>query len=202
VPDLWVRRGIAKEPFVPLTTSWVRRCVVAGAGLLAAGTLAGCGTGTDAQTNEIYNPAVGVNARSADVNVLNLLVVADPDGSGTVSTALVNQSTEPDQLTAVTASNEGQELTVDAQGLPLDLEAGRLTTLETASPVFVQDVAPGYFLTLSLTFANSEPVQIDVPVVERTDMYASVPTAPGIAEGQETTPTSEPTEATPTEPTP
>lgn len=170
---------------MPLRTSWGRRSVVAVVGLLAAGTLAGCGTGIDAQTNEIYTPAAGVNARGGGVDVLNLLVVANPDGSGTVSTALLNQADEPDQLTAVQATNEGQVLTVDAPGLPLVLEPDELTNLEDGSAVYVQDVQPGYFLTLDLAFGNGEPVEIKVPVVERTDMYSSVPSEPGGTEPAE-----------------
>lgn len=193
---------------MPLPTSSALRSLVALAGLLAAGTLTACGTGLDAQTNQIYDPAIGVNARGGGVDVLNLLIVANPDGTGTVSGALINQSDDADQLTGVTAtSDEGELLRVEAPGLPLEIPpASQLPidpiNLEDGSAIYVPEVRPGYFLALELTFANGEPVQLEVPVVDREeplDIYSSVPTGPG---GTEPAPTGEPTEPAPTaEPT-
>lgn len=206
---------------MPLPISPARRSFVALAGLLAAGTLTACGTGLDAQTNEIYNPAIGVNARGGGVDVLNLLIVANPDGTGTVSGALINQSDDPDTLTGVTATtDEGELLRVEAPALPLDIpSASELpidpVNLEDGSAIYVPQVRPGYFLTLELTFANGEPVQLEVPVVDRgepLDIYSSVPTGPGGAEPARTgeptesaptaaPPSTEPTEPVPSEPT-
>ena len=166
---------------MPLPTALARR-LVALAGLVSAAALAACGTGVDAQTNEIYNPAVGVNDRGGGVDVLNLLAVANTDGTGTVSAALLNQGEESDELTEITVADEGEELTVDASGLPLELESGQLVNVEKDAEIYVEDVHPGHFLTMDLTFANAEPVQLDVPVVERispTDMYSSVPSGSG-----------------------
>lgn len=197
---------------MPLPTSSARRWFVALAGLLTAGTLTACGTGLDAQTNEIYNPAIGVNARGGGVDVLNLLIVANPDGTGTVSGALINQSDDPDQLTGVAATNEEAELLrVEAPALPLVIPpADEIpidpVNLEDGSAIYVPEVRPGSFLTLELTFANGEPVVAEVPVVDRDeplDIYSSVPTGPG---GAEPAPTGEPTEPAatgePTEPAP
>ena len=179
------------------------------AGLVVVGALSGCGTGMDAQTNAIYDPGDGVNERGGGVDVLNALLVANPDGTGTLSAALLNSGTEPDQLTDVAVSVEGEELTIDGDGLPVELPASPRDPLniEDEAPLYVQDVEPGYFVTLALTFQNGAPVEIDVPVVDRgeeprNDMYASVPTGgpPTATEPTEEEPTEEePTEEEPTE---
>lgn len=173
------------------------------AGLLVVGALSGCGTGMDAQTNAIYDPGDGVNERGGGVDVLNALLVANPDGTGTVSAALLNNGQEPDEVTEVTVSADGEELTVDTSGLPVELPPSPRAPLniEDEAALYVEDIEAGYFVTLSMQFQNAAPVEIEVPVVERgdepsNDMYASVPTGgPATA----TEPTEEPTEEEPTE---
>ncbi len=171
------------------------------AGLLAVGVLSGCGTGMDAQTNAIYDPGDGVNERGGGVDVLNALLVANPDGTGTVSTALLNSSEEADELTAVTASVDGEKLRIDGDGLPVALPPSPIDplNLEDEAVLYVQDVEAGYFITLTMTFQQAEPVDIDIPVVDRgdepsNDMYSSVPTG-----GPPTATEEEPTAEEPTE---
>ena len=170
------------------------------AGLLVVGALSGCGTGLDAQTNAIYDPGDGVNERGGGVDVLNALLVANPDGTGTVSAALLNNGEEADELTGVSVSVDGEELTVDDSGLPVELPSSPRDPLniEDEAALYVDDVEAGFFVTLSLQFQNAAPVEIEVPIVERgdepsNDMYASVPTG-----GPATATESEPTEEEPT----
>lgn len=171
------------------------------AGLLVSGALSGCGTGMDAQTNAIYDPGDGINERGGGVDVLNALLVANPDGTGTLSAAFLNNGQEADELTQVAVSVDGEELTVDGDGLPVELPPSPREPLniEDEAALYVEDVEAGYFVTLSLQFQNAAPVQIEVPVVERgdepsNDMYASVPTG-----GPATATEPEPTEEEPTE---
>jgi len=174
------------------------------AGLLVAGALSGCGTGLDAQTNAIYDPGDGVNERGGGVDVLNALLVANPDGTGTLSAALLNNGQEADEVTEVAVSADGEELTVDASGLPVALPPSPRAPLniEDEAAVYVEDVEAGYFVTLSMQFQNAAPVEIEVPVVGRgdepsNDMYDSVPTGGPATEPEPTE--EEPTEEEPTE---
>lgn len=154
-------------------------------GLLAAGALSGCGTNMQAQTNAVYDAGTGVNARGGGVDVLNALIVSNEDGTGTLSTALVNQADEADELTSVEISSEGEPLNLMAEGLPLELPPypPNPVQLDDEAPVYVEEAETGLVLTLTMTFANGEPVEVEVPVVQRGDepsneMYESVPTAP------------------------
>jgi hypothetical protein len=153
------------------------------AGLLVVGALSGCGTGMDAQTNAIYDAGEGINERGGGVDVLNALLVANPDGSGTLSTALLNNGQEVDALVDVAASADGEELAVEGDGLPLELPPSPRAPLNLSdeAPLYVQDVEAGYFVTVALQFENAAPVEIEIPVVDRGDdpsneMYDSIPT--------------------------
>jgi hypothetical protein len=159
--------------------------VVAAVGLLAAGALSACGTNMEAQTNAIYDAGPGVNVRGGGVDVLNALVVSNPDGTGTLSVALVNQADEADEVTSVEISSEGEPVNVQTEGLPLELAPSppNPVQLDDEAPVYVEEAETGLVLTLTMTFKNGEPVEAEVPVVQRGDdpsnkTYESVPTAP------------------------
>ncbi len=73
-----------------------RRLVVAAAVL--APLLAGCGTGFQAETNQIYQPGPGISVRQDGVYGINMAIVTDGSGHGTLVAALINQQHHPDTL--------------------------------------------------------------------------------------------------------
>jgi hypothetical protein len=165
-------------------------------GLLAAAAplLTACGAGFDAQTNQVYQPAVGVNDRSGDVFVINALVVTDGSGSGTVVASLVNTAAEDDALTEVVATaTSGAPLEASALGAGIDIPAGDAVQLAdegvTVSTTAVAEgsgseqseggVTAGSFVTLQFVFERAQVVELHAPVVsnesEHHDMYEDVP---------------------------
>lgn len=153
---------------------------LAGATLvLAIPVLAACGFGV--QTDQVYQPAVGVNDRSGEVDVLGALVVSAKPGSGVFITSLVNKNVNRgDQLTNV----QGQGVQV-ATGVTPQIPAEGLVNLADKSvggiPVQGAAVRAGGYVTLQLTFQNAEPVTIQVPVVTDTGPYAGLGTPPSTA---------------------
>ena len=71
----------------------VRRSIAAAALLLAVPALSACGVSFGAPTDQVYNPSVGVDDQSGQVDVLNALIVSGSNGSGTVVATLVNNQT-------------------------------------------------------------------------------------------------------------
>ncbi len=144
----------------------------------------GCGSNFEAQTQQPYQPAVGINNREGTVYALNTLVVTDGEGNGTVVSALINQAATEDRLLSVTATDGAAPLRV----LPLPeggiaLPPSRLVQLETTGAVRIRSdsLRAGYFVTLAFTFANAAPVELDVPVVDvvgADSPYADVPVGP------------------------
>lgn len=140
--------------------------------------LGGCGTGFNAQTNQVYQPAVGANARG-DVDALNTLLVGNSDGSATLSVDLINNLDKTQQLSSVNVTTlDDKPLEVRSPKILLPLEPNQPTTLGDVkdSIVFVvtKGAEPGYYAKVTFTFTDSGPLTVEAPVVARTSEYDSV----------------------------
>ncbi|MBA3311574.1 MAG: hypothetical protein H0U28_16240, partial [Nocardioidaceae bacterium] len=177
-----------------------------------------CAASFDAPTGQDYQPAVGVNERSGQVYAINTLVVTDGEGHGTVVVALVNQLDTADALRAFSVSNDDDptlQATPLTDAIPLPANGSVQVGTTGALRVRGEDLRAGRFIDVRFDFANAEPVEIGVPVVEDTDVYADVPLGPvettattssappSTSEPQPTQPTEAPpsTEPQPTRPT-
>lgn len=158
-----------------------RRAAIASL-LLLAPALGACGF--SAQTDQVYQAAVGPDARDSDVDVLNAVVVTNGTGQGTFAGSLVNNTGTADAIENVTADAgvsilPGGALTIPAYGLvnlSNLLENGKIPLVLDGDPV-----AAGGYVTLTFTFANADPVTIEAPVVDNTGVnedYEGVPLAP------------------------
>lgn len=164
----------------------VRRRLLAAASLAAVAslTLSACGTSFDAQTNKVYQPAVGANARG-EVDVLGALLVANTDGSATVSASLVNNFQDEQQLSSVSAATlDGKPLAVKSLKTALPLASDQLTSLGGASDaggfVVTSGAPAGQYVELTFTFSDTGPVTVEAPVVARTEEYANVAGGDGL----------------------
>lgn len=157
-------------------------------------TLGACTRGFDAQTNQQYQAAAGANSHG-DIDVLNALLVANEDGSATVSAGFVNNTDSDAKLSSVSVTTlSGEELPVRGLRIALPVPEGVLTKLgqESDSGAFrvTEGAKAGYYVKVTFSFDGSSPVTIEAPVVTRTAEYDSVPGA----EPQPTEPTATETE--------
>jgi hypothetical protein len=165
-------------------TSVRRRALAAAALTVTAGlTLSACGTSFGAQTNKVYQPAVGANARG-EVDVLNALLVANPDGTATVSAGVVNNADTEQTLSSVEATTlDGKTLPVEdvtTKQLPLKPGVYNLLGSSTDAGGFrVKGAEPGLYVKVTFTFSDSSPVTIEAPVVARTAEYDNITGADG-----------------------
>lgn len=146
-----------------------RRRVAGAAMVLTIPALVACGFNN--QTDQVYQPAVGVNDRSGEVDVLGALVVSDKPGSGVFIASLVNNSTTTaDQLTGI----QGDSVQV-ATGATPDIPADGLVNLADEAiggvPVQGAKVEAGGYVTVRLTFKSADPITVEVPVVTDTGPY-------------------------------
>ena len=166
-----------------------RPAALVGAALASTLGLAGCSTGFGAQTTELYTAPDGTDVRDGDVEALNVLIVANDAGSGTLVAALVNQTEQSDRLDSVSATDPdlgpgAGAITVADVSPPLDLPP--TTLVQLADPAVAAEIGPvvlegdtvdaGQTLQVTLTFAKAAPVVAEVPVVPRAEPYESVPT--------------------------
>lgn len=148
----------------------VRRRLAAAALVLLVPALGACGFGY--QTDQVYQPGVGSDARSAVVEVLGAVIVSSGSGSGTFVAGLANSSTQDtDSLTSVTA--EGAQATLSS---PIELQPSSLVSMSDLGAVSVtgERVEPGNFVQVQLTFQSGQKTSLNVPVVDRKDEYADV----------------------------
>lgn len=152
-----------------------RHLSAASIAVIAGLTLSACGTSFGAQTNKVYQPAVGANARG-EVESNNTQLVGNKDGSATISAALLNTLEDEQTLTAVEAATaEGDALTVRSPKIALPLPPGQLTTLGgSGGGVYIVTTGadPGDYVKLTLTFSDSAPLTVNAPVVARADNAA------------------------------
>ena len=148
-----------------------RRRLAALAMVLLVPVLGACGFGY--QTDQVYQPGVGVNDRSGTVDVLGAVVVSGSDGSGTFVASLVNKdSKNPATLTAVTGPTGVTTQVVKKVTVAPDT----LLNLASMGAVSVKGpaVRAGGFVRLTLEFDTGQKTQVNVPIVDRNAEFSGV----------------------------
>jgi len=138
--------------------------------VLLVPTLGACGFGY--QTDQVYQPAVGVNNRDGAVDVLNAVVVtSSTDGDGTFVASLVNKADSDDSLESV----DGEDVQVQVSA-PVEVKAGDLVNLADTGAVSVvgDGVQPGDFVRLTLQFESGQSTEVNVPVVPHEEEFSEV----------------------------
>jgi hypothetical protein len=154
----------------------VRRRIALAVLPLAVPLLASCTVNFNEQTDKVYNPSVGVNDRSGEVDVLNALVVSGSDGSGTVIATLVNNDqARPDKLRRVAGSGDDASVKVTMGG-DTTIANGGLLNLATDGRIAArgEQVQAGRLVTLTFSFDRAKAITVDAPVVANTAEYADV----------------------------
>jgi hypothetical protein len=145
--------------------------------------LSGCASNFEAPVFQDYNPVTGVNVREDGVWGMNMLVVLPASGGqGTLVGALLNTTRTDDRLVgaAVTPGpDDDAEVASELVQPSTTLQPQQLVELSDPQTVLVEgDVEAGRFVHLTLQFQRSEPIEVEVPVVEPEGPYADVPLAP------------------------
>ncbi|RYI99007.1 MAG: hypothetical protein EON52_26880, partial [Actinomycetales bacterium] len=147
-----------------------RRLMTASILLTAGLTLSACGTGVDAQTNAVYQPAIGANLRSGDVQLYNALLVDNENGTYTLSAGLLNKTKTAQDLTGASIAPLGGGTPVTAEpSSTVEIPSDRLLTIGSEGEIVLSasDLVAGKYVKLTLTFAGAGDVSIEAPVVER-----------------------------------
>ena len=148
------------------------------AGVAAAALLAGCSAGFDATSTQPYAPSDGILANSGDLRVQNALVVAsDTLSSGVVIMTIANRGTGDDRLTGLTSPDGTVDLTGDG-AIPAGTAVRLGSDTDPSATISELTALPGETIRLRLTFARSEPLQIDTVVVPADGYYASITPGP------------------------
>jgi hypothetical protein len=143
---------------------------VAVATLVLAPVLAACGF--NEQTDQVYQPAVGVDNRDGQINVLDALIVSGTNGTGTFVASLVNTNqAHNDELESISGAG------ITATDVTTPIAANAAVNLADAGKIAISGagVKAGYFVPITLVFANGQSTSITVPVVANDNEFAKVP---------------------------
>lgn len=162
-------------------TPTLRHRATAGFAALAALALSGCaGTGVDAQTNARYQPGVGANVRTGEIQLFNALAVDNGNDTATVSVTILNTTSSAARLTSASARlSDGKALRVTTAPAIIDSDETMSTGPAGAIIVEGPGAAAGTYADLTLKFSGGRTATVEAPIVARTEEYASVATTPG-----------------------
>jgi copper(I)-binding protein len=161
------------------SSSRTARLLTAAALVLAGTTLSACSLAMP--TDAVYTQAAGTNNRDSRVDVLNAVIVSTDNGSGTFVATLVNNETDTvedgevvdatDQLTGLEGVGDSAGLVAQVQ--PVEIPGGGMVVLADGEgiPISGAVIKRGDFIELELTFANAEPVTLEVPVVANAGAF-------------------------------
>ena len=140
--------------------------------------LTGCAAGQQAPTTLIKQVTDGVDSSVADIKVRNVVVVALPDGSGTLISYLVNHSDTPDQLAAI-AINLGNASIATKDGAALVLKKNQPIQFEgdtsnAKAKVTNLGAVPGQRISVDFYFASAGKLRVNALVVANTGVYSSI----------------------------
>jgi hypothetical protein len=142
----------------------IRRIVLA---LTALSFLTACAAGPNALTLKEYTPTDGNQLRSGDIKVVNLLVVAQAGGSGTVIGTILNSGQAPDALESMTVNGEPVTITADSlallRGKPLIFGGESSSATGT---VALTGVRAGQFVPVTMKFTESGVLETTILIRE------------------------------------
>jgi copper(I)-binding protein len=134
----------------------------------------------DATTNLQYQPGVGSNVRTGDVQLFNALAVANANETATLSVTILNRTGKAIKLNSVSGRlSDGRKLT--ATTTPAIIDDGETVATGPAGSVILkgEGLEAGKYVKLSLKFSGGERVTVEAPVVARSSMYDDVDAGPG-----------------------
>jgi hypothetical protein len=133
--------------------------------------------GFNYQTDQVYQPSVGVNNREGTVDVLGAVVVSGTEGDGTFVATLVNKDQDKSETLTAMKGSDGLEVTLVK---PIEVPAGGFVNLANmgAASVHGHAVQAGGFARLTLEFDSGQSTEVNAPVVAPEGQYSEI--APAI----------------------
>ena len=141
--------------------------------LLVVG-LAGCNaSGPDAPTRNVRQVTDGVEATSGLVKAVNVLLVTQGDGSAVLVGTIVNSGDASDSITGITANG----IVGAISATPLDKNSPAIFAGDSANSTAKfagLNANASSRVNLEITFANAEPMNLNVLVRAKAEIYANV----------------------------
>jgi phosphohistidine swiveling domain-containing protein len=145
------------------------------AAFVIATLISGCAAGGNAETRLINQVTDGVEGESNEIQVRNLKVIKQVDGTGVLIGTFINWADDADAISSITID-----------GLPAVLIADSLDLNKNTPITFVGDIAnadasvtnmtalAGYRIPVVVTFAKAAPIEFDALIVTADGIYTDI----------------------------
>jgi PBP1b-binding outer membrane lipoprotein LpoB len=145
------------------------------AAFVIATLISGCAAGGNAETRLINQVTDGVEGESNEIQVRNLKVIKQVDGTGVLIGTFINWSDESDAISSITI--DGQPAVIIADSLDLN---------KNTPITFVGDIAnadaslanmtalAGYRIPVVVTFLKAAPIEFDALIVTADGIYTDI----------------------------
>ena len=149
-------------------------------GALLVVALTGCAAGPDAMTRNLRQVTDGVEGVSGSIKALNVLLVAQEDGSAVLVGTFVNTSETNDEITSITANGIVGEISVS----PLVQYTGPAIfegdSKNSSARFLGLNARASDHVELEVSFANSGPMKLSALVRAKAAEYANVGSAENV----------------------
>ena len=136
--------------------------------------LTGCNaSGPDAPTRNVRQVTDGVEATSGDVKAVNVLLVAQEDGSAVLVGTIINGGDADDSIISITAN----EITGEVSAPSLVKNEPAIFSGDSANSTakFVGlNAKASDRVNVEITFANAAPIKLNAIVRAKAEAYANV----------------------------
>jgi len=155
--------------------------------------LTGCGaTGAQAPTRNIKQVTDGVEAQSGSIYIRDLLLVAQPDGTGALVGTFINEGSASDSLTGIKVAGIDATLSSASSSFELAQNTPLIFSGDSANAtgyVTGLNATPGTRVDVVVSFAHSPSVTLSALVRAKSDYFAGVGGKPAQTPAPSATPT-------------
>ena len=145
------------------------------AAFVIATLISGCAAGGNAETRLINQVTDGVEGESNEIQVRNLKVIKQVDGTGVLIGTFINWSDESDAISSITI--DGQPAVIVADSLDLNKNTpitfvGDITNADAS--VANMTALAGYRIPVVVTFLKAAPIEFDALIVTADGIYTDI----------------------------
>jgi hypothetical protein len=145
------------------------------AAFVIATLISGCAAGGNAETRLINQVTDGVEGESNEIQVRNLKVIKQVDGTGVLIGTFINWSDEPDAISSITIDGQPAVLIADSLDLNKNTPITFVGDIANADASVANMTAlAGYRIPVVVTFLKAAPIEFDALIVTADGIYTDI----------------------------
>ena len=137
--------------------------------------ISGCAAGGNAETRLINQVTDGVEGESNEIQVRNLKVIKQLDGTGVLIGTFINWSDESDAISSITIDGQPAVLIADSLDLNKNTPITFVGDIANADAAVANMTAlAGYRIPVVVTFMKAAPIEFDALIVTADGIYTDI----------------------------